>query len=278
MVAFFEYSLLDTLHSSTITSPFSFTLAPSCIPGFIKMSFLPQIVSIVFFAPRAAWDTFIHSVDSMLFSCLLNFGCFSTFILTWRSPFGPLSLWFPYAIFFCSYFFTKGEPLPIWYPCRNLYLLGDFWNVNTCGLAFFTGAFNDQSNAIASGAFQVHHDWVLSVYCGARSTTSEATSRHCARLCAIASTRFTSSLSFELKFLFNALDRVEEANGNLSSNILAFTPSSRACGVGFVVHSAFVLIDIILKLVKRVLLEAIAFPASHSNILIIVLTPLIFVN
>lgn len=72
-----------------ITCPFNLIFAPSCTPGLTVMFIFPHIVSTDLVTPKTASDTFSHSVDSMLFSCLRNFGCLSTFIFKFRSPLGP---------------------------------------------------------------------------------------------------------------------------------------------------------------------------------------------
>ena len=59
--------------------------------------------------------------------------------------------------------------------------------------------------------------------------------------------------------------------------ILPFLSSACACGVAIVVHSAFIFVNIIFKLIKWIFLKSISLPALCPQIFIIVLSSLILV-
>jgi hypothetical protein len=84
-----SFHALYTLNDNSFTDPLSEIVLPSCVPSGIRISLVPQAVSIFLRVPRAACEMVIHSVLWISCPIFLNFGCLLTTIFRIKSPLGP---------------------------------------------------------------------------------------------------------------------------------------------------------------------------------------------
>ena len=102
----------------------------------------------------------------------------------------------------------------------------------------------------------MHDNWALSVYCRSRTSTCQASSGSSPWLASISIACLAGPSPLEIKLDFGPSDGIFKFDLHLFFYVLAFFSSDWASGISIMIDSTFILENIVVKLIERILIES----------------------